>query len=74
VEPIAGWRSIATNSPRFGSRSAVVPRLKLKHGYFGGILLRLRSACELDLARQQHGREIQRIPKRNEMASPGPAA
>ncbi len=45
--------------------------LRLSH-YFGmsaDFWMNLQSAYELDLARQQHGKETQRIPKRNELAA-----
>jgi antitoxin HigA-1 len=45
--------------------------------YFGtsaDFWMNLQSAYELDLARQQVGKAIQRIPKRSEMAEPRPAA
>jgi addiction module HigA family antidote len=45
--------------------------------YFGtsaDFWMNLQSAYELDLARQQVGKAIQRIPKRTEMAEPRPAA
>src|SRR5579872_1360812 len=45
--------------------------------YFGtsaDFWMNLQSAYELDLARQQVGKAIQRIPKRSEAAEPRPAA
>lgn len=45
--------------------------------YFGmspDFWMNLQSAYELDLARQEHGKEIMRIPKRSETARPRPAA
>ena len=45
--------------------------------YFGtsaDFWMNLQSAYELDLARQQVGKAIQRIPKRRETAEPRPAA
>ncbi|MBZ5677411.1 MAG: HigA family addiction module antidote protein [Acidobacteriia bacterium] len=45
--------------------------------YFGtsaDFWMNLQSAYELDLARQQVGKAIQRIPKRSGMAEPRPAA
>jgi antitoxin HigA-1 len=45
--------------------------------YFGmaaNFWMNLQTAYELDLARQQNGKAIQRIPKRSEMAEPRPAA
>jgi len=45
--------------------------------YFGmaaDFWMNLQSAYELDLARQQNGKAIQRIPKRSEMAEPRPTA
>lgn len=44
--------------------------------YFGtsaAFWMNLQSTYELDLARQQVGKEIQRIPKRRETAEPRPA-
>lgn len=41
--------------------------------YFG-FWMNLQNAYELDPARQQNGKAIQRIPKRNETAEPRPAA
>jgi addiction module HigA family antidote len=45
--------------------------------YFGtsaDFWMNLQSAYELDLARQQSGKAIQRIPKRSGIAEPRPAA
>jgi addiction module HigA family antidote len=45
--------------------------------YFGmpaDFWMNLRSAYELDLARKQSGKRIQRLPKRSETAEPRPAA
>lgn len=45
--------------------------------YFGmsaDFWMNLQSAYELDLARRENGKAIQRIPKRSEMAEPRPAA
>jgi len=45
--------------------------------YFGtsaDFWMNLQSAYELDLARQQVGKAIQRIPKRSQTAEPRPAA
>jgi antitoxin HigA-1 len=42
--------------------------------YFGmsaDFWMNLQSSYELDLARRQYGKEIQRIPKRGETAGPG---
>jgi antitoxin HigA-1 len=44
--------------------------------YFGisaDVWMNLQSVYELDLARQQHSKAIQRIPKRSETAEPRPA-
>ncbi len=50
----------------------------LRLGQYFGMLAdfwtNLQSAYELDLGRQQHGKEIQRIPKRSEAAEPRSAA
>ena len=43
-------------------------RLSQYFGMSADFWMNLQSAYELDLARQQHGKEIQRIPKRSEMA------
>ena len=44
-------------------------RLSQYFGVSADFWMNLQSAYELDLARQQHGKEIQRIPKRSEMAA-----
>ena len=44
-------------------------RLSQYFGMSADFWMNLQSAYELDLARQQHGKEIQRIPKRSEMAA-----
>ena len=49
-------------------------RLSQYFGMSADFWMNLQSAYELDLARQEHGKEIQRIPKRREMAEPRPAA
>lgn len=49
-------------------------RLSQYFGMSADFWMNLQSAYELDLARQQHGKEIQRIPKRSETAEPRPAA
>ena len=43
-------------------------RLSQYFGMSADFWMNLQSAYELDLARQQHGKEIQRIPKRSEIA------
>jgi len=60
-----------------GKRSVTADTALRLSQYFGmsaDFWMNLQSACELDLARQQHGKEIQRIPKRSETAEPRPAA
>ncbi len=49
-------------------------RLSQYFGMSADFWMNLQSAYELDLARRQHGKEIQRIPKRSEIAEPRPAA
>jgi antitoxin HigA-1 len=49
-------------------------RLAQYFGMTADFWMNLQSAYELDLARQEHGKEIQRIPKRSETAEPRPAA
>ena len=49
-------------------------RLSRYFGMSADFWMNLQSAYELDLARQQVGKAIQRIPKRSEMAEPRPAA
>ena len=44
-------------------------RLSQYFGMSADFWMNLQSAYELDLARQQHGKEIERIPKRSEMAA-----
>ena len=44
-------------------------RLSQYFGMSADFWMNLQSAYELDLARQQHGKEIQRIPKRSEMVA-----
>jgi antitoxin HigA-1 len=60
-----------------GKRSVTADTALRLSQYFGmsaGFWMNLQSAYELDLARQQNGRAIQRIPKRSETAEPRPAA
>ncbi|HEY1946269.1 MAG TPA: HigA family addiction module antitoxin [Bryobacteraceae bacterium] len=49
-------------------------RLSQYFGMSADFWMNLQSAYELDLARQQNGKAIQRIPKRSEMEEPRPAA
>ena len=49
-------------------------RLSQYFGTSADFWMNLQSAYELDLARRQLGRAIQRIPKRSETAEPRPAA
>jgi antitoxin HigA-1 len=49
-------------------------RLSQYFGMSGDFWMNLQSAYELDLARQQSGKAIQRIRKRSEAAEPRPAA
>lgn len=49
-------------------------RLARYFGMSAAFWMNLQSAYELDLARQQVGKAIQRIPKRRETAQPRPAA
>jgi addiction module HigA family antidote len=48
-------------------------RLAQYFGMAADFWTNLQSAYELDLARQQNGKAIQRIPKRSETAEPTPA-
>src|ERR1022692_3944004 len=48
-------------------------RLAQYFGMSADFWMNLQSAYELDLARQQSGKAIQRIPKRSETAEPRPA-
>ena len=57
---IAGKRSVTADTAL---------RLSQYFGMSADFWMNLQSAYELDLARQQHGKEIQRIPKRSEMAA-----
>jgi addiction module HigA family antidote len=62
---LAGKRSVTADTA-----------LRLGH-YFGmsaDFWMNLQTAYELDMARQQLGKEIQRIPKRSEKVKPRPAA
>src|SRR3984957_14712234 len=59
-----------------GKRSMTADTALRLGRYFGmsaDFWMNLQSAYELDLARQQHGKAIQRIPKRTETAAPRPA-
>jgi addiction module HigA family antidote len=49
-------------------------RLSRYLGTSADFWMNLQSAYELDLARQQSGKAIQRIPRRSEIAEPRPAA
>lgn len=49
-------------------------RLAQYFGMSADFWMNLQSAYELDLARQESGKAIQRIPKRTELAHPRPAA
>ncbi|MBI2690156.1 MAG: HigA family addiction module antidote protein [Acidobacteria bacterium] len=49
-------------------------RLSQYFGMSADFWMNLQSAYELDLARKESGKEIQRIPKRSETAEPRPAA
>lgn len=49
-------------------------RLSQYFGMSADFWMNLQSAHELDLARRQNGKSIQRIQKRNETAEPRPAA
>ena len=49
-------------------------RLSQYFGMSADFWMNLQSAYELDLARQQNGKAIQRIPKLSQMAEPRPAA
>ncbi len=48
-------------------------RLSQYFGMSADFWMNLQSAYELDLARQEHGKEIQRIPRRNDSDAPRPA-
>ena len=59
-----------------GKRSLTADTALRLARYFGmtaDFWMNLQSAYELDLARQQAGKAIQRIPKRSGMAEPRPA-
>jgi antitoxin HigA-1 len=60
-----------------GKRSVTADTALRLSRYFGmspDFWMNLQSAYELDLARQQLGKAIQRIPKRGESVQPHPAA
>lgn len=60
-----------------GKRSMTADTALRLGQYFGmaaDFWMNLQSAYELDLARQHHGKEIQRIRRRSEIAEPRPAA
>ena len=60
-----------------GKRSMTADTALRLGRYFGmtaDFWMNLQSAYELDLARQQVGKAIQRIPKRSETGEPRPAA
>lgn len=60
-----------------GKRSMTADTALRLGQYFGmaaDFWMNLQTAYDLDLARQQNGKAIQRIPKRSETAVPRPAA
>jgi antitoxin HigA-1 len=60
-----------------GKRSMTADTALRLGQYFGmaaDFWMNLQSAYELDLARQENGKAIQRIPKRGKTAGPRPAA
>ncbi len=60
-----------------GKRSMTADTALRLSQYFGmsaDFWMNLQSSCELDLARKQKGRAIQRIPKRRGRMEPQPAA
>lgn len=62
---LAGKRSVSADTAL---------RLAQYFGTSAAFWMNLQSAYDLDLARQQVGKAIQRIPKRNEIAESQPAA
>ena len=62
---IAGKRSITADTAL---------RLSQYFGMSADFWMNLQTAYELDLARKQIGKAIQRLPQRSEMAEPRPAA
>jgi addiction module HigA family antidote len=62
---IAGKRSMTADTAL---------RLSQYFGMSADFWMNLQTAYELDLARQQHGKAIKRIPRRSEIAEPRPAA
>jgi antitoxin HigA-1 len=62
---LAGKRSITADTAL---------RLSQYFGTSADFWMNLQSSYELDLARQEVGKAIQRIPKRSESAEPRPAA
>ena len=62
---LAGKRSVTTDTAL---------RLGQYFGMAADFWMNLQTAYELDLAREQHGKEIQRIPKPGPNAEPRPAA
>lgn len=59
-----------------GKRNVTADTALRLNQYFGmsaDFWMNLQSAYELDLARQQNGEAIRRIPKRGEVAEPTPA-
>ncbi len=62
---IAGKRSLTADTAL---------RLGQYFGMAADFWMNLQSAYELDLARQENGKAIQRIPKRSETAEPRPTA
>jgi antitoxin HigA-1 len=60
-----------------GKRSMTADTALRLGQYFGmaaDFWMNLQSAYELDLARQENGKAIQRIPKRSELTAPRPVA
>ena len=62
---IAGKRSMTTDTAL---------RLSQYFGTSADLWMNLQAAYDLDLARQQNGKAIRRIPRRTEKAEPRPAA
>ena len=72
------WSEVRKSFGKWRKRSLsrILSTLRLAQ-YFGtsaDFWMNLQSAYELDLARQQVGKAIQRIPKRSETVEPRPAA
>ena len=62
-----------TNGRR-GMTPSTALRLAKYFGMSADFWMNLQSAYELDLARQENGKAIQRIPKRGQTVEPRPAA